>query len=955
MMRKGLISLGLIFIAVWGLAAADGLTLVRDGIAQAEIVLGAKPTKSAQMAALELQDQIRSMTGAELPIIAAPSGKRQTRIFLGAGAAESTEKLSGEASLIRFQDQDVFIYGNDTPDYGKVDFKNPKTFPPVEYHYKGTLFAAYDFLEYYCGIRFYQPGPSGTFRPDTKTLTVPKKNRKFTSPMDAFRTASLKRTVSPRELALWRLRWRLNVSFGLTNHNAYGIYYRYWGIPKWGENRPEIRQLFQGKREEYFGSGFKGRNASRDHIMKASYGNDPDFPSIVCFTHPDVPPYFAGEAAAYARGGNAIGGWKNLRGQHPVNKTLIPKMDGLPFFYPIEPGDNNAFCSCRNCLEKFAGKVPPEEVFSNLKFYWIAQIAKELKKISPDAGVSTLAYIKTLFFPSQVDLPDNVAIQMCLPVYNWWHPEARKVQEAAYRKWMDFAGGKRPMFVWLYIFGPHWDMKVHFREKYFFPASYVNHLGEIMKQLGKDGIRGWFGEMESQYQPLEAMLSARMAYDPSIDPVQFMDEYYRNYYGKAAPEMKEFFTELEKIYWNPANYPSGWFGKDKVYGPLGAKHPMWTTGMHSPEVNWNLGSVANVKKLDALIRTALKKADTPETRARIQEYVDSVWAQALEGRRNYRPILNYVASKRTLRKFVFLPENGTALLKNWKALGGKGGDSSELAVSRKNGNLCFRYSGPAAGKTDSVSFYFAESPMGALIHLQCFPDGRLKGEKTAVSNDVRRTEPFDAKASLRPVSNEGQWLFELTVPEKSLPDLNASEQMSGVVNFARRSGKDVTVWSPMIVHGDDPAEGQKYFGKLCFSDSILIPAENFSLASSRGSDFRNGILETDGNQSWVVRWQYPDLPEGVYNIEVRLRTDAPAEKGLKVAFGFYETVRKKNRPWSFPVSKVSGKAFRTVQIRNAPMMPGGYFHLQKFNRKQPEGKEKIYLESIRLSQGGDSK
>ena len=51
-----------------GIASAD-TTLVRDGKPVSVIVLEAKPTRSAQMGAFELQHHVKLITGATLPIV----------------------------------------------------------------------------------------------------------------------------------------------------------------------------------------------------------------------------------------------------------------------------------------------------------------------------------------------------------------------------------------------------------------------------------------------------------------------------------------------------------------------------------------------------------------------------------------------------------------------------------------------------------------------------------------------------------------------------------------------------------------------------------------------------------------------------------------------------------------------------------------------------------------------
>ena len=133
------------------LLQAAEMTLVRDGKPEAVILLDAeKNTKSAQMGAFELQYHVRLITGAELPIVTeAPAGKLVIKI-----GGENGD-IKEEATRIRFTPNKILLTGGDTADYGKVDYKKPGTFPSVNYHWKGSLFAVYDFLEDYCDVHFY--------------------------------------------------------------------------------------------------------------------------------------------------------------------------------------------------------------------------------------------------------------------------------------------------------------------------------------------------------------------------------------------------------------------------------------------------------------------------------------------------------------------------------------------------------------------------------------------------------------------------------------------------------------------------------------------------------------------------------------------------------------------------------------------------------------------------------
>ena len=73
-----------VFLAGCGsLMGTGSLTLVKDGQPGATIVLSDKPTRAAQLAALELQEHVRLITGATLPIVDENAKVEGVGIYVG--------------------------------------------------------------------------------------------------------------------------------------------------------------------------------------------------------------------------------------------------------------------------------------------------------------------------------------------------------------------------------------------------------------------------------------------------------------------------------------------------------------------------------------------------------------------------------------------------------------------------------------------------------------------------------------------------------------------------------------------------------------------------------------------------------------------------------------------------------------------------------------------------------
>src|SRR5207244_6544121 len=55
-------------------------------------------------------------------------------------------------------------------------------------------------------------------------------------------------------------------------------------------------------------------------------------------------------------------------------------------------------------------------------------------------------------------------------------------------------------------------------------------------------------------------LSLRMAYDPKLDPVAVMEDYYAKFYGPAAPHMKAYWTTIDEAMARLNNHTGGLCG-----------------------------------------------------------------------------------------------------------------------------------------------------------------------------------------------------------------------------------------------------------------------------------------------------------------------------------------------------------------------------------------------------------
>ena len=101
-------------------ANAASLRLVRNGVPNAGIVLSASPRPAASMAARELQEHVRLITGADLPIVRDGASVEGIRILVGESEATRalglrSDDFASQEYLIRAEDKTLVLMGRDEP------------------------------------------------------------------------------------------------------------------------------------------------------------------------------------------------------------------------------------------------------------------------------------------------------------------------------------------------------------------------------------------------------------------------------------------------------------------------------------------------------------------------------------------------------------------------------------------------------------------------------------------------------------------------------------------------------------------------------------------------------------------------------------------------------------------------------------------------------------------------
>ncbi|NLC58401.1 MAG: DUF4838 domain-containing protein [Armatimonadetes bacterium] len=595
-------------VAYVGLAAAalpaegaERLTLVRDGRPAAAIVLARQPTRAAQLAAYEVQHHIHAITGATLPLVREGEPVDGTALYIGeteaARAAGLTRAHFGpQQYAIKPGPRCLFLVGRDDPATDPVvyDLTDPARCRnlPGFWEEQGTLHAAYDFLERYCGVRWLNPTDLGTICPKQRTLVVrPREFRRapafqyrdavgatgdnpglydeyvalWTKDTPQYRQwqelayADLRQRCPDPEAArrvlahLFLLRMRNGGEVQRCNHSLYGYYDRYWRDP--ATRRPEL-----------FAKGYEGE------------------PPQMCYTNRALIAQVAQDARDY---------YDRKKTGAELGIFFRPQ---LPNWFPIEPMDNGSYCKCPDCqalLREDTGGGFSTGVYSDYFFRFVNEVVRELHRTHPDRGVVTLAYASHALPPAKVKLDPSVAVQFCFTTNRAaGGPDPREVQ--LLQEWgAEAKRSGRPLFLWLYYTFPVETARNS--NLHCWPGFFAHAIGEQMRLFHRLGYRGMFHCGFGQ--EVEAYVTFKLMDDPSRDVDQLLDDYFTGLYGAAAVPMKRLYLEIERTH----------AGKAEGYTPT------------------------RLAELEALLAQARARAQTEREQRAVALFEVGTWSYLTEG------------------------------------------------------------------------------------------------------------------------------------------------------------------------------------------------------------------------------------------------------------------------------------------------------------------------------------
>jgi hypothetical protein len=462
-------------------AWAQELLLAEGGTSAFKIVLAAGASPSTTYAAAELQQWLREMSGAELPIITAdtaPAGEHE--IILGDAshprlaalrADVDMATLGKEGYILRTAGPHLLIVGSGV---------------------RGALYGVYGLLEDHLGCRWFTPAVSSI--PKTPRLLLPQLDETKVPRLE-YREPFVKDCFDGD----WCARNRVN-SNAATLVDKHGGKVSYYGfVHTFAELVPPA--TYYREHPEYF---------------PLVGGQRLDGYTQLCCTNEDVVRIVT------------EGIRKRMR-EHPEATV-----------FSVSQNDTGNYCQCPNCqklAEAEGSQIAPV-------LYLVNRVAEAVEKEFPDKAIDTLAYTWSRKPPKTMRPRPNVIVRLCSieccfahPLDTCDHPS----NKAFCADLIGWASVCNRLWIWDYTtsfanyFVPFPNRRVLRPNIRFFADHHVTGIFE------EDTYTTTCGE----FNALDGYLQAKFLWDPDYDENKAIDEFLAAVYGKAAGPIRQYIDLLQ--------------------------------------------------------------------------------------------------------------------------------------------------------------------------------------------------------------------------------------------------------------------------------------------------------------------------------------------------------------------------------------------------------------------------
>lgn len=527
--------------------AAEPLVLTQAGEPRATILLSAKPTSSAQLAAFELQYHIQKISGATLPIVREPTAVQGMVVYVGDSLEARrlgyrADTLVAQEYVIKTAPNSLLLSGHDRQEFGDVRYEDYNSLYAAASGPIGTCYAVHAFLERSLGLRWYYPNEElGTVIPVAKTVVV--------NELDVRRQPDAPiRSVYPlfcNTEQLYFTDWDQPQKFQSSLINArtsllYWIRNRAWGSTPYNANHSfhGYDAAFGEAHPEWFSTKSWEKMQRLLSARPGAYQTDIQ----PCLSSPGLQEEVVKTARDY------------FDGKPPAHRGLHAAVSGN--FFPVMLNDNTNMCNCDACRAQYRSDFGPAGSASHYAWGFVNRVAKEVRRTHPQAIITNCAYFNYTTPPKGLIFEPNVAVTFCKFYTSY---ADRQVQEQDYQRIAEFVHENKAQFftTWEYLLKPHITEGA-------FPCLVPHLHSQDVRRLSKiGGFRGginqylyltaYSGDQPSGSAWASPVLDFMNVYwrlklydNFQLDIDQALDEYYATFFGPGAEAMKDFYLALEQ-------------------------------------------------------------------------------------------------------------------------------------------------------------------------------------------------------------------------------------------------------------------------------------------------------------------------------------------------------------------------------------------------------------------------
>ncbi len=655
-------------LPVEGAAAPASLVLVRNRQPRATIVLGEKPTASAQLAAYELQYHLRKMSVATLPIVREPQSVTGTVVLVGESNATRalgyrSEDFEVSEYLMEATDGRLVLIGRDHERRVEVDYDGDlrEMILQMSPDPLGTCFAVHTLLERCLGVRWYLPTELGEVIPKRATVAV--KAMKVRRRVDVpYRTPYVPWAVNKQLYYndYQTVDWRKSEHWDLRSGVLYWIRNKQWGGPVVWANHSFAGwdQAFGKEHPDWFNT------KSWERMQQVSYqaGVQP------CLSNPGL----------FQANLDLIRGFLDGK-PSPFPQAYYSALRHDGGLFSMGLNDGGAYCYCKECVALGQYRSDPAYGIGVASTYWwsyVNRLAHEVGRTHPRAKLVGLAYMGYTAPPEGIKFEPNVGVVYCRFPHRYWREDYKRRDYEEIRKYLEECGAQA-FFTWDYVLHPPASSNP-------FPAIIPRLVAEDAKHMTslpafkggfmeitynkvrKDGAYEWADNVWSSpvLDHFRVHFRLKVWDDQTLDVGTLLDEYFTKFYGPAAPQVRRFVEALESRWRDPELRKEG-----GAFPPMGPCHygddttHFWWERMGTPEF---------IRQLQELMKAARRKAPAGTLYAQRVDLLDRGVLQLIANNRG-----KYVHSE--MAKLPPVPEL-SVLIGSAPALDGRGDDPVWQAV-----------------------------------------------------------------------------------------------------------------------------------------------------------------------------------------------------------------------------------------------------------------------------------